>query len=75
MNFYGGGLYSIKYRDRDPLPGGDLYARGAYIKGGAYMLVYTVVDRVKANQGRVKATQWELQVPDRGLERMAVENQ
>jgi hypothetical protein len=31
-----------KYRDSDPPLGGDLYARGTYIKGGTYMLVNTV---------------------------------
>ena len=32
-----------KCRDSDPLPGGGLYAGGAYSEGGAYMLVDTVV--------------------------------
>jgi hypothetical protein len=31
-----------KYQDSDPPLGGNLYARGTYIKGGTYMLVNTV---------------------------------
>ena len=35
-------------QDSDPLLRGDLYAGGTYIKGGIYMLVYTVIREQKA---------------------------